>query len=582
LAQKGTLTVVLIGADTQKPMQGVVVIRTCGGTSEGKTTDAQGKAVFAIEAPDKIASQTPRSSQKPYCSVDLKIVANGYLTLTIVGEQVFADTSTLQRLEMIPYDGSKFEKVIITPPHKLYASQSSAKAPTGAVSAFSELKQPRPTVPETITVHLGAPGREAEDVTVPFIYYVKNVASSEIYPTWPTESLKANILCIVSLALNRIYTEWYRSQGYEYDITSSTAYDQSYVPDRSVFDNISELTDELFTQYLSREGSIEPLFAEYCDGATVVCDGLSQWGTVPLARRGYDAIEIVRYYYGRDVVINSANVAQPEPSFTGELKKGDDNSNVALLQYRLNRVAINFPSIPFVRYQNGEYGEDTELSVSAFQRIFGLPETGVADRKTWYRLLYVYNAVKKLAELGSEGEKEQGDGFGGRTLQLGDKGSEVLRMQYYLRGISDALGENAVPRATVTGVFDENTAAAVKAFQSYYGLTVTGNVPKETWDAIVETHYALGGEGGDDKIKKYPGSPVRRGNSGENVLYIQRALNAIRNNVPSIRRLDEDGVFGSETLGAVKEFQTFYGLNADGVVGPLTWEAINLEYQRSD
>lgn len=584
MTDTGTLEIRLVKEGTSTPLADATVIRSDTAGSEVLITDKSGRAIFVIKTPPEAYSQTPRIKAKPYTSVDLRIILAGYLTLNIMGIQVFAGINSVQQIEMVPYNDQTdgFEKVIITPPHKLFTlAPSRTEQNISALPAAEALYQRRPTVPETITVHLGTPGSNAENITVPFLYYVKNCASSEIYPTWPEQSLEANILCITSLALNRIYTEWYRSQGYDFDITSSTAFDQSFVKDRAIFDTIDEAADRLFTLYLVREGTIEPLYAEYCDGASVICDGLSQWGTVPLARRGYDALEIVRYYYGRDVIERSARVAQMPPSFPGEMYKGMSGEGVALLQYRLNRVAINFPSIPFIRYQDGIFGDDTELAVKAFQRVFGINETGTVDENTWYRLVYIYNAVKKLAELGSEGEREQSDVFGGRTLQLGDRGSEVLRMQYYLHTISLVLGSDAVPDLAITGVFTEDMLTSVKGFQRYYGLSETGNIPKATWDAIVETYYAVGGDNiNSAETKQYPGYPLRRGSSGENVTYIQTALNAIRNVVPSIRLLDIDGVFGAQTEGAVKEFQTYYGLDVDGVVGPLTWQAINIEFSR--
>ncbi len=584
MTDTGTLEIRLIKEGTSTPLADATVIRSDPTGSEVLVTDKNGKAIFVIKTPSATYSQTPRIKAKPYMSVDLRIILAGYLTLSIMGIQVFAGVNSIQQIEMVPFNDQTdgFEKVIITPPHKLFSlAPSRTEQNISALPTAEVLYQRRPTVPETITVHLGTPGSNAENITVPFLYYVKNCASSEIYPTWPEQSLEANILCITSLALNRIYTEWYRSQGYDFDITSSTAFDQSFVKDRAIFDTIDEAADKLFTLYLVREGTIEPLYAEYCDGASVICDGLSQWGTVPLARRGYDALEIVRYYYGRDVIERSAQVSQMPPSFPGDMYKGVSGEGVALLQYRLNRVAINFPSIPFIRYQDGIFGDDTELAVKAFQRVFGINETGVVDENTWYRLVYIYNAVKKLAELGSEGEREQSDVFGGRTLQLGDRGSEVLRMQYYLHTISSVLGQDAVPDIAITGVFTEDMLETVKGFQRYYGLAETGNIPKATWDAIVETYYAVGGDNiNSAETKQYPGYPLRRGSSGENVGYIQNALNVIRNAVPSIRLLDVDGIFGAQTENAVKEFQTYYGLDVDGIVGPLTWQAINIEFSR--
>ncbi|MBO7161637.1 MAG: peptidoglycan-binding protein [Clostridia bacterium] len=433
-----------------------------------------------------------------------------------------------------------------------------------------------PTVPETITVHLGTPNSGAENVTVPFIDYIKNVASSEIYPTWPDPSLRANIIAQVSLALNRIYTEWYRSQGYNFDITSSTAYDQAFVLDRGIFDNISDIVDELFTNYLARDGFVQPLFTEYCDGSSVTCAGMSQWGTVTLARRGYDPLRILQYYYGDDTFIAEAQVQESIPeSFAGNLRPGDTNASVATLQRRLDRIAINYPQIPFILKANGLYGDRTEASVRAFQRVFGLNQTGIVDRETWYRILYVYNAVKKLAELNSEGERIENDSFP-RNLSFGDRGTDVLRIQYYLLVISDALSDLSVPQPVITGIYDTATQNTVRGFQQYYGLPVTGNIDEQTWNAIVKYYYDLENTLSTDR--KYPGYLIKNGSKGRNVIYIQNALNAIGGRIPGFTTIRVDGAFGNGTESAVRLFQTYYGLTPDGIVGEQTWNKLTQEY----
>ena len=256
-------------------------------------------------------------------------------------------------------------------------------------------------IPETITVHLGVPSASAQNLTVPFADYIKNVASSEIYPTWPEQAIRANIYAQVSYVLNRVFTEWYRAQGYDFDITNSTRYDQSFVPGRDIFENISDIVDDMFNDYLTRGAAIEPLFAQYCNGTTTVCPGgLSQWGTVPLAEQGMSAEEIVRYFYGDDVnfVRNAPIAPNLGGSWPGEtLRLGDVSEEVRIIQNRLNRISANFPNIPKIYPVDGIFDADTERAVRAFQQQFNLTADGIVGRATWYRIAFVYNNVKRLS-----------------------------------------------------------------------------------------------------------------------------------------------------------------------------------------
>ena len=539
-------------------------------------TDSAGEARFTLPTPPKEASFDPSSALRPYSVFSVRITAEGYVPVTVLGEQIFPDSITVHDIEMpTPEEFPEMsEKRTVIPEHERYIGGMTANQ-SATVATYEPVVR-YPVVPETITVHLGTPSSNAENVTVPFIEYIKNVASSEIYPTWPDTSLRANIIAQVSLALNRIYTEWYRSQGYNFDITSSTAYDQAFVLDRSIFDNISSIVDELFTNYLAREGTVEPLFTEYCDGSTVSCAGLSQWGTVTLARKGYSPLGILQYYYGDDTFIAEARVQENVPeSFAGDLRPGDTNADVATLQRRLDRIAINYPQIPFILKANGVYGDRTEASVRTFQRVFGLNQTGITDRETWYRVLYVYNAVKKLAELNSEGERIENDTFP-RPLSSGDRGTDVLRIQYYLLVIADALNVTSIPQPVLTGVFDANTERTVRGFQQYYGLPVTGNIDEATWNAIVKYYYDYENSFASDR--KYPGYLLKNGSRGRNVIFIQNALNALGTKIPGATTIRVDGFFGNGTESAVRLFQTYYGLTPDGIVGEQTWNKLVQEY----
>ncbi|MEE1490921.1 MAG: peptidoglycan-binding protein, partial [Massilioclostridium sp.] len=262
-----------------------------------------------------------------------------------------------------------------------------------------------PYIPEFITVHLGAPNSNAPNVQVSFPEYIKNVASSEIYPTWPESSIRANIYAQISFALNRIYTEWYRSRGYDFDITNSTQYDQKFIQGRDIFDNVSQIVDEIFNNYVRRQGSVEPYFTQFCNGTTVTCDGLSQWGTVELARQGYTPYGILQYYYGDDIdIVRNAPIRAPIESYPGvALRVGMAGNDVKTIQTQLNRIANNYPSIPKIPSTDGIFGESTARSVREFQRIFNLTQDGIVGKSTWYKIKYIFTAVKQLGELASEG-----------------------------------------------------------------------------------------------------------------------------------------------------------------------------------
>ena len=264
-----------------------------------------------------------------------------------------------------------------------------------------------PVIPETITVHLGLPNTAAENVTVSFPDYVKNVASSEIYPTWDESALRANILAIMSYALNRVYTEFYRSRGYDFDITNTTARDQAFVNGRSYLENISRLVDEMIGSYIRRTGTVEPLAAKFCNGTTSTCDGLSQWGSEALAQEGLDSVEILRFYYGDDIeIVTNAPMAGITESYPGTpLRVGSRGPDVTVVQTSLNRIGQNYPAIPKVSPVDGIFGPQTEAAVKAFQQIFSLDPDGIVGRASWYQIVRVYVAVLKLAELQSEGQR---------------------------------------------------------------------------------------------------------------------------------------------------------------------------------
>lgn len=341
-----------------------------------------------------------------------------------------------------------------------------------------------PYVPQNITVHLGPPAAIASNVTVSFPDYVKNVASSEVYPTWRENALRANILAIISYALNRVYTEFYRSRGYAFDITSSTAYDQNFVYGRSFFSTIERIVDEIFNNYLRRSGTLEPLPAKFCNGTTVTCSGLSQWGSQNLAQQGYSYIRIIRYYYGQDVeLVANAPVRGYTSSYPGFiLRNGSSGPNVIVVQQELNRISQNYPAIGTVAV-DGRFGSRTEAAVRRFQEAFGLTADGLVGRATWYALVRVYVAVTRLSELDSEGQRFYSINWNfPRTLSLGARGTDVRNLQYLLSVAAEFI--NSVNPVSIDGVFGEQTRQAVIGFQRYAGLSPDGVVGNQTWDRL--------------------------------------------------------------------------------------------------
>ena len=379
-----------------------------------------------------------------------------------------------------------------------------------------------PFVPQNITVHLGAPGANAENVTVPFIDYVKNVASSEIYPTWEPAALRANILAIVSFALNRVYTEFYRSRGYPFDITSSTAYDQYFVNGRSYFENVSRIVDELFNDYLRRPGFVEPLAAKFCNGTTVTCQGLSQWGSQNLAQQGLNSTQILREYYGDVEIVPDAPIRGNQQSYPGTpIRQGSRGPYVTVIQTELNRIARNYPAIPRIPEVDGIFGPRTEASVRKFQEIFGLDVDGVVGKSTWYALVRLYTAVLSLSELRSQGQQFYAiDWAYPSGLQQGARGDKVRHLQYMLSVLSEYIPR--IPEVEVDGIFGPETRTAVLAAQGYFGLPQTGVVDEDTWDDIYDQFAGIENRSLRSEVtfpgipgttqRQFPGDGLRPGN----------------------------------------------------------------------
>ena len=434
-----------------------------------------------------------------------------------------------------------------------------------------------PFIPETITVHLGIPDVDAPNVTVGFASYIKNVASSEIFPTWPESALRANIYAITSFALNRIYTEWYRSRGYDFDITSTTQFDQMFINGREYFENISYLVDELFNDYVRRQGSVEPLFTAFCNGTTSTCQGLSQWGTVTLANRGYTPYEILQYYYGDNIdIVKNAPVKTNMPSFGGlDLTIGSAGNDVKTVQVYLNRISGNYPAIPKIPRADGIFDEATEQAVRKFQQIFGLEPTGIVNASTWYRMTYIYTSVKKIAELDSEGVRldEVAPVFT-EDLKIGMQSIEVSVLQYYLAVIGAYY--EAVTPVEITGYFGEKTERSLKSFQRVFGLPQTGEADRATRNDLYRAYQGIA-----EAVKPqytavalYPGTVLREGVSSDSVRIIQEYLTYINRSYPNIPAVSNTGYFGPLTKQSVTAFQRQFGIDATGIVGAVTWDKI--------
>lgn len=501
---------------------------------------------------------------------------SGYEVLEIQNVQIFAEESSYLPLHPTPtrrqvFPGRSVSNIV---DHHLltnYGGNNQGQTPANLGRILGQV-----TIPTYITVHLGRPQNAAENVTVPFLYYLKNVACSEIYPTWPYEALKANIWAQASLALNRIYTEWYPSQGYDFDITNSTAFDQAFVKDRNIFDSVAVVVNEVFNQYIQKANYQEPYYAEYCDGKIASCPGMKQWGTLSLANQGYTAIEILRYYYGDSILIRESNNIQDiQASYPGVLRIGSSGQEVREMQEFLNAIAINYPAIPVIFPVDGIFNESTEAAVRVFQRQFNLTVDGIVGKATWYKISYIYAAVRKLAELISIGRIEDlySGQYPGTPLQEGDRGVEVQLLQYYLSAI--AVFYPQIPNVSIDGRFGPELFKAVLNFQRSFGLIEDGIVGRETWNRIYALYETLSDKiVPDESIPEYPGMTLQQGSSGENVRRIQTALNNISAQYPSIPLLVEDGIFGTATTTAVRAFQRQFGLTVDGIVGVLTWNKI--------
>jgi len=436
-----------------------------------------------------------------------------------------------------------------------------------------------PIVPNNITVHLGAPNESARDITIPFTDYIANVASSELYPTWPENALIANIYAIISFAMNRIYNEWYRSKGYNFDITASPIYDQKYTENRSTYSNINNIVEDIFNNYVVKGNQVQPYFTTYCDGRNKTCNGLSQWGSVSLANQNKTPIQILKYYYGNDIkIFENAPVGDTKEGYPGQpVKLGDVANPVLAIQRDLRRIKQNYPAIPEINNTLGIYDQETENAVKKFQEIFSLPITGVVDKATWYKIKYVYNSVKKLGDLYSEGLSEDEITFlYTDELKYGDTGIEVEYIHYFLDAI--AFLDKDIPRLPTNSIYNNNTITMVKAFQEKYNLPVTGIFTYTDWNTLKNAYNnilkSFPKEYQNYIDELYPDYFLTKGMSGNDVKRFQKFLLKICQKDKSIPGVKVTGIFDELTDKSVRKIQNDYGFDINGIVGPLLWRKV--------
>lgn len=367
------------------------------------TTDNSGRTeAVSLPAPPLEWSLDAEQTNRPYAELNLQITAPGYQPVTIEGSELLADATALQQVRMEPTEEMQQTEDIVIPDHTLYGEYP-PKIPEEEIKPMAETGEivlSKVVIPEYVVVHDGPPtDSRATNYYVKYKDYIKNVVSSEIYATWPEATIYANTLCILSFTLNRVFTEWYRNKGYDFTITSSTAFDQKWVYGRNIYENVDRIVDSVFANYLSRPGVKQPIFTSYCDGKRTTCNGLKQWGSKYLGDEGYSAIEIIHYYYGEDMYINTSETIAGVPySWPGyDLTIGSSGEKVRQLQRQLNRIAQNYPAIPKIDV-DGIYGPKTVEAVRTFQNIFDLPKTGVTDYATWYEISNIYVGVTRIAE----------------------------------------------------------------------------------------------------------------------------------------------------------------------------------------
>ncbi len=574
--QTGYLRIEAVSARTGMPILAALVSANGGELgSYSLITDISGRTELAgFAAPDSDLSLDSGYEGQVYSTCDVSLTANGYKLTQVTGVQIFAGQTAILKVEMEPLAlrQSSADTVVLTIPPMNINDPDYSQGP--AIETFPRILD-SVVVPEYVTVHLGRPDVSAQNVTVLFPDYIKNVCCSEIYPTWPAAAVRANVFCQISLVLNRVFTEWYPSRGYAFDITNSTSYDQYFVYGRNIYESVSKIVDEIFDIYIRKNDFVEPFYAEYCNGTTATCPGLKQWGTVTLANQGYTPLAILQYYYGTGVSLAAAaQIAGTASSYGGtSLSLGSTGSAVTTIQAQLTRIRQNYPLIPDPGSADGIFGSKTRSAVVQFQSIFNLTADGVVGKATWYKISYIFTAVKKLAELTSEGittPAVPGD-VPAVVLKAGFTGEAVVLAQYLLTLAADFYEE--LNPIAVDGIFGNATYTLTVEYQQFKGLAADGVIGAATWSSLYDTFYGIMNSVTEGSAA-YPGVVLTVGSSGESVALMQRYLNVIGQYFTSIPLLTIDGIFGPATKEATQVFQTYFGLTVDGKIGPQTWQQI--------
>lgn len=435
------------------------------------------------------------------------------------------------------------------------------------------------SIPQFITVHLGGPeDASARNIRVLFVHYLKNAASCVLCPTWPENALRASIYAVVTFTLSRVYTNWYPSQGYRFDITNSPQYDQPFAENREIFEPISQIVDEVFNDYVVRQGSVHPLFAQHCDGIVTPCDGLSRWGALDLAREGLSPFEILQYYYGENInIVFNAPTQEGLPFYSGiPMKLGCSGEDVRGVKRQLNRIGRNYPGIVPVLPLTDEFDANMEQAVRKFQRIFNLNTDGAVGKGTWYRIQSIFNSVKGLSELNTESlEPDSTARIFSKALHPGSSGAQVQLMQCCLSLLS--YFDDMLPGPSSGGEFDPQMEASVRAFQEQEGLPADGIVNRQTWNALLcaydQTIASIPPRYLEASEEIYPGKFLAPGQSGREVEILQLFLDEAAEKTPAIPAVNVTGVYDEQTETAVRAVQELEGLPVNGVTGPSTWDA---------
>ena len=507
----GYLTMQARTAHDAVPLQGVQV--TVLDDEQNRvyelTTDENGETRrVPLETVDKRFSLNPEFTGTPFVSYNVLAQAEGFNSVYVSNIPVYDGESAVLPLMLVPMqDGQRSAvqtDIVVGSPA---VSMTGERNQEGAEEEGAPYVLRQVVIPDPITVHLGRPDAPGRNIQMSFPDYIKNAASSEIYPTWPKTALTANIYAIITFALNRIFTEWYKSRGYPFDITNSTAYDQAYTYGGPVYESISQIVDEIFNEYVRRKGQNAPYFTSFCNGTTVTCDGLSQWGTVTLAERGLTPLQILRSYYPKDIELASTDIITGSlTSYPGTpLRVGSTGLDVQTIQTYLNRIRRNYPAIPAITDAAGTFGDSTRAAVTKFQNIFGLAADGIVGKATWYKISRIYAGVTRLAELDSEGITL---GIGtvppNAVLRRGSGGQDVITLQYLLDVVSEYYP--TVPAPSQDGIFGSATERAVLAFQRATGLLADGIVGAATWKKLYEVYRGIG--------QNVPGTGQPGGGSG--------------------------------------------------------------------